>query len=449
MDTIKFEHPEIERLDRDGIVAIQRKKLKILGDRLAASPDWVRHFQQAGLSPRDLGDFDALSSMPTLCKKDLRALYPFPMLTTELARVRRFVATSGTTGLPVMFGLTDRDMNHLIPYQMCRILRAAGVVPEDRVYQGYGYGLWIGGLAMDLGLAAYGAVNFPLGPGRGDLVTKWLSDHQYTACSLSPLWLMTLVNLAKAENIDPRKDWKLRVGLFGGQSISAAFRDQLEAEMPAGFMAQNIYGTTEAGGPVVAISCPYSHDVDEMHLINEDTILTEVVDPATLKPVGPGEVGEIVITTLDRDASPVVRWRTGDLVKLSDKPYDCPCGRSGMPKIGRIIGRSDDMLKVRGVIVFPTQIEDIIAETDGAVKEAWHIYIDSDTESNLMEEITVAVERRNSSSLTEQEIAHRIGHAIHSRLGIRAEIECHAEGTLPRYEAKAVRVHRRSAKAPA
>ena len=444
MHSVQFAHPEIERLDRDGILAIQRRKLKALGDRLQDSPEWVRHFEKAHMSPRDLGDLDALSSVPTLDKADLRALYPFPMLTTELARVRRFVATSGTTGMPVVFGLTERDLNQLIPYQMCRILRAAGIVSGDRVYQGYGYGLWFGGLAMDLGLAACGAVNFPIGPGRGDLVVKWLSDHGYTACTVSPLWLMTLVNLAKSQNIDPRKDWKLRVGVFGGQSISAAFRNELEAEMPPGFMAQNNYGTTEAGGSVVAQSCPYSHDVDEMHLINEDTIITEVVDPATLKRVGPGEIGEIVVTTLDRDASPMVRWRTRDLVRLSNKPYDCPCGRSGLPKIGRIIGRNDDMLKVRGVIVFPTQIEDIIANTEGAVKEAWHIYIDG--EHQILEELTVAVERRKTSEPTKQDIQHRIAHAIHSRLGIRVTVECHDEGSLPRYEGKAVRVHRRGEK---
>ncbi len=439
--TIKFEHPDIEGLDRDGILAIQKRKLKALGERLQNSPEWVAHFKKGGMSPRDLTDFDHLHQVPTLEKSDLRALYPFPMLTVDMSQVRRFVATSGTTGLPVLFGLTDKDLNQLIPYQMCRILRAAGMVPEDRVYQGYGYGLWIGGLAMDIGLEAYGATNFPLGPGRGDLVTTWLSDHGYTACSLSPLWLMTLINMAKNLNIDPRTAWKLRVGVFGGQSISAAFRDQLEAEMPPGFMAQNIYGTTEAGGPVVSISCPYSHDTDEMHLINEDTIITEVVDPLTLKPVAPGEVGEIVITTLDRDASPVVRWRTRDLVRLSAHPYDCPCGRAGLPKIGRIIGRSDDMLKVRGVMVFPTQVEDIIAATEGAVKEAWHIYIDEDDEA--MEQLTVAVERHKSSSISKEDMQYQIGHAIHSRLGIRVTVECHDEGVLPRYEAKAVRVHRR------
>ena len=162
------------------------------------------------------------------------------------------------------------------------------------------------------------------------------------------------------------------------------------------------------------------------------------------KRVGPGEVGEIVVTTLERDASPMVRWRTHDLVRLSNKPYDCPCGRRGLPKIGRIIGRNDDMLKVRGVIVFPTQIEDIIAETEGAVKEAWHIYIDG--EQQLLEEFTVAVERHASAAPTKQDIQQRIAHAIHSRLGIRASVECHDEGSLPRYEGKAVRVHRRGAK---
>lgn len=439
MSKTRYQHPEVESLDRDGILALQTKKLAVLGQRLAKSPDWVAHFRSAGMSPMDLADPGALAAAPTLEKANLRDLYPFPMLTADMSEVRRFIATSGTTGLPVMFGMTDRDLDHLLAYQMCRILRTAGVEPSDRFYQGYGYGLWVGGLAMDVGLKAYGATNFPLGPGRAELVLAYLRDHGYTACSMSPLWLMTLVTTARELGMDPRRDWKLRVGLFGGQSVSATFRDQLEAALPPGFIAHNIYGTTEAGGPVVGVSCPYSHDRDEMHLINEDTILTEVVDPATLAPVGPGEVGELVITTLDRDASPVVRWRTRDLVRLSEHPYDCPCGRKGLPLIGRIIGRSDDMLKVRGVIVFPTQIEDIIANTEGTIKEAWQIVIDR--EDKILEEITVEMERAKGSNLPNEDLARRVQHAIHSRIGIRANVVCHDEGTLPRYEAKAIRVH--------
>jgi phenylacetate-CoA ligase len=208
--------------------------------------------------------------------------------------------------------------------------------------------------------------------------------------------------------------------------------------MPAGFLAHNIYGTTEAGGPVVAISCPHSHTDDEMHLINEDSILTEIVDPATLKPVAPGEVGEIVVTTLDKEASPVVRWRTRDLVRLSRRPYDCPCGRRGLPRIGRIIGRSDDMLKVRGVIVFPSQIEDVVASLEGTVKEAWQIYVER--KDGTLDGLAVAIERHRTCSSSPDELARQVEASLKARLGISCTVECHREGTLPRYESKAVRV---------
>ena len=390
------------------------------------------------MHPSDLAEPGALQRAPMLEKRDLRERYPFPFLTTPIEDVARFVATSGTTGLPVLFGYSRRDMRELIPAQMSRLLRCAGVLPGDRVYQGYGYGLWVGGVVMDWGLAAYGAVNFGIGPGRAELVVEWLRDHAYVACTMSPLWLMTLVNTAKARGIDPKHDWKLRVGLFGGQSVSAAFRSELEAEMPDGFVAQNIYGTTESGGPNLGISCRYSHDPDLMHLINDDSILSEIVDPQTLEPVQPGQVGEIVITTLDKETSPVVRWRTRDLVRLADEPFACPCGRRGLPLIGRVIGRSDDMLKIRGALVFPSQIEDVIAAHDDTVKEAWQVYIDrSDRELDVA---TVAVERRAASTVPLEELAAELRARLHARLGIRLDVEAHDEGTLPRYEAKAVRV---------
>jgi len=435
---IAYEDPQIEALEREGIVAIQRRKLGELGARLAASDDWVQHFARAGLHPRDLADPDGLSAVPTLEKRDLRERYPFPFLTAPMEDVARFVATSGTTGLPVLFGFTYRDAHELMARQMSRVLRCAGVLPGDRVYQGYGYGLWIGGVAMDWGLAAYGATNFGIGPGRAELVVEWLRDHAYTACTLSPLWLMTLVATAKAKGIDPKREWKLRVGLLGGQSVSASFRSELEAEMPDGFVAQNIYGATESGGPNLGISCPYSHDPDQMHLINDDSILSEILDPQTLAPVAPGGVGEIVITTLDKEASPVVRWRTRDLVRLADDPYGCPCGRRGLPLIGRIIGRSDDMLKVRGVIVFPSQIEDVIASHAHTVREAWQVYVDrADRE---LDRATVAVERRSGAEIAHDDLARELSAMMRARLGIGLNVQVRDEGTLPRYEAKAVRV---------
>lgn len=434
---------DVDFASRDAILAIQRDKLVALGRRLAGSDAWCDHFEKAGMKPEDLADPQALSALPTLEKRDLRALYPFPLLTVPVEKVRRFCATSGTTGLPVMFGFTERDWLVTMVDQLHRIYRTVGLVPGDRVYQGYGYGLWIGGPSMDEALASYGAVNFPIGPGRGELVIEWLRDHAYTATTMSPLWLMTLITTAKKAGIDPKKDWRLRIGLFGGQSVSASFRDEMEAEMPDGFLAHNIYGTTESGGPVMAISCPHSHETDQMHLINEDSILTEVVDPVTLKPVAPGEVGELIITTLDKEASPVVRWRTRDLVRLAEHPYGCPCGRHGFPLIGRVIGRSDDMLKVRGTMVYPSQIEDVIAGTEGTAKEAWQIYVEKKDPDSVLDSVTIAIERERGHAVAPADLAREVEKRLKARLGLTCVVECRDDGSLPRYEAKAVRVLKR------
>lgn len=436
-------HPEIETLDAEGIAGVQRKHLATLGERLSAFPEWVEHFKATGMSPRDLAAPDGLANAPFLDKADLRARYPFPFLAEKIEGIERFNATSGTTGLPVLFGMTPNDYRKLLPYQMARILTAAGVKRGMRAYQGYGYGLWIGGPALDAGFEAMGCPNFPLGPGRGDLAIQWLRDHEYEVGSMSPLWLMSLVTLAKQSGIDPKKDWKLKVGILGGQSVSAEFRAQLEAEMPEGFMSHNIYGTTEAGGPILAISTPYTHAADELQLVNEDTVITEILDPKTMKPVSPGDVGEIVVTTLCREASPVVRWRTRDLVRLSENPYDCPSGRRGMRRISRLIGRTDDMLKVKGVIVFPSQIEDIIAGTPGTVKEAWQIYVDR--QAITISSMVVAVEADAATNRPHADVAGDIRRTINTRLGIHVDVECHPFGTLPRYEAKATRVLHRAA----
>ncbi|WP_323021627.1 hypothetical protein [Pararhodobacter sp.] len=435
-------HAPIESLDRDGILALQRERLAGFGRHLAQSETWRAHFAKAGMRPEDLAAPDGLENTPFLEKADLRDHYPFPFLTVPMEEVLRFVATSGTTGLPVLFGMTRADFETLLPAQMARLLTAAGVKPGSRAYQGYGYGLWIGGPALDQGFRELGCTSFPIGPGRGDLAARWLKDHAYDVASMSPLWLMSLVQAARAQGIDPKTDWVLKTAILGGQSVSAEFRAQLEAEMPEGFQSHNIYGTTEAGGPVLAISTPYTHADDELHLLNEDTIITEILDPVTLKPVSEGEIGEIVITTIAKQASPVVRWRTRDLVRLSPRPYDCPSGRRGMRKIGRIIGRSDDMIKFKGVMVFPSQIEDVITGVKGVVKEAWQIYIDK--ERTTIGSLTVAVEATTRDARPAAQIEEQICREVHARLGMSIRVECHPEGTLPRYEAKAVRVLHRA-----
>lgn len=434
---VGFQHPDIERLDRGDIVEIQNDKLAKLGERLADSPEWVAHFAKAGLKPTDLADRQALAAVPTLEKAQLRALYPYPNLTVPMDQVARFFATSGTTGPPVMFGFTRDDLDWM-GERTARMMRCCGFRPGDKVYNGHGFGLWLGGPAMTAGAIALGATAFPIGPGRSELVVQWLADHGFTGVTASPTWLIQLANLAREKGIDPKRDWKLRTSAFGGQPVSTGLRAQLESMLPDGFEAQVCYGSTEAGGPFVSAMCAYSRDDDEMHLINDDTVLTEIVDPETLEPVGPGETGEIVLTTLDKQASPVVRWRTRDLVQLSENPHDCPCGRHGMTKIGLIVGRSDDMLKVRGTIVFPSQIEDVVTSTPGTVKEAWHVTIDK--ADKLLEDATVEIETARSSGIAPDVLADTVAKSLASRLGIRIGVTCHEEGVLPRYDGKAVRV---------
>lgn len=430
-------HPDIEGLEREDLVAIQHRKLAAMGERLAGSEEWVEHFKTGGVHPRDLADPQALESVPFIEKSMLRDRYPFPMLTAEMSEVARMSATSGTTGLPVLFGFTNDDMK-LLARQVARQLYCHGLRPGHRGYNGFGFGLWVGGLAYDLGMQELDMTNFPVGPGRSELVVQWMRDMQWDFASVSPIFLATLVRAAREANIDPKTDWRLKYAVIGGQSVSRAFRDELEAELPEGFKTFNTYGTTEAGGPIVSTTCPHSHGRDEMHLLNEDTVLTEILDPQTFKPVGPGEVGELVVTTLDKQASPVVRWRTRDLVRISDAPYTCECGRKGMLQIGRIIGRSDDMLKVRGVIVFPSQVEDVIASTPGTVKEAWQIYVDQLQEAP--KQMTVAVEYERSYNGSPDELRGSLERSLTSRLGLKVPVEAHPEGALPRYEAKAQRV---------
>ena len=268
-------HPDVESLDYDGLKRLQRRRLSELADRLDGKPESAEHFRAAGMKPRDLVADDGIAHAPFLDKDDLRSRYPFPFLTTDMNAVERFVATSGTTGLPVLFGMSRADFNTLLPYQMARMLNAAGVKRGQRAYQGYGYGLWIGGPALDLGFKAMDCTTFPLGPGRGDLAAQWLRDHRYDVASMSPLWLMTLITIAKQAGIDPKRDWTLKTAILGGQSVSAEFRAQLESEMPDGFMSHNIYGTTEAGGPVLAISTPFTHAADE-HRVQAARIQTDV-----------------------------------------------------------------------------------------------------------------------------------------------------------------------------
>jgi phenylacetate-CoA ligase len=326
-------HPEVELLDRGAILAIQRDKLVRLGKRLSGSLEWSAHFRAAGLSPRDLADPQGIANAPMLTVAQLHERYPLPMLTAQEFQVERFFATPQAAGPPILFGFTARDFYRTLPGQVARLLHCAGLRHGDRAYQSHDYGLCLDGWAYEAGFRALGATCFPVGPGRGELVVQWLRDQGWDFAVATPAWLLELARLAAEQDIDPRRDWRLRAAALAGP-VTRADRGALDAGLPAGFAGHAVYGRTEAGGPVLAVACAHSRDRGELHLINEDTIVTEILDPDTLQPVGTGQTGEVVVTTLDKEASPVVRYRTGERARLSDRPYDCPCGRIGMPLIG-------------------------------------------------------------------------------------------------------------------
>lgn len=437
-------HVDVEGLDREAITSLQQERLGTLGLRLAKGPDWQVHFKEEGMSPADLASSDGLESAPSMVKSLLHKHNPVPSVTEPMERVERLIAASGTTGLSVLFGMTREDLQKRLPSQVSRTPSAAGVERGQRARQGCGYGLRIGGPAIDVGFKALDCIMIPAGPGRGDLVAPWMRDHACEVAAKPTLWLMALVKLAKDAETNPKEDWALKTAIPGGQPVSKEFRDQPESEFPEGFRSQNIYETTGTGGPILAASTPHALADDELQLIDEDVALTEVLDPNAMEPVGPGEVGETVTATLCEQASTAVRRRTRDLARPSDNPHDCRPGRRGMRKIGRAIGigRSDDMPKVNGVIVVPLQIEDVIAGTPCVARDAWQICIDK--ERATLNSMVVAAEAEPGQTCPHDQIVAELKRSIRAHSGMGAGAECSEDGMLPHCEANAVRVLHRS-----
>jgi phenylacetate-CoA ligase len=248
-----------------------------------------------------------------------------------------------------------------------------------------------------------------------------------------------LVDVAQKNGFNPKKDWKLRTSHIGGEPAAPALRRRIEALMPEGFEWHEGYGITELGGPTVGHTCQFSRESCELHLL-ADHYFVEVIDPATGKRLDPGQEGELVFTTLTREATPLIRWRTRDISALSENCYGCPCGRVAHPRIQRVTGRTDDVLKVRSTLVFPSQIEDILNSTPG-IGDGWQIVIDRPKES--LDKLTVHTEVQsniwqdvNQMKAIEEEIVQ----GVYGRLGMNIEVVLHKPGSLPRYEGKAKRV---------
>lgn len=419
---------------------IQDERLRILVERCYREiPHYRDLFDRNGIKPRHIRGSEDLVLLPFTEKKDLRALYPFGLLGVPLTQIHRFAASSGTTGVPALVGFTRKDWFETLREQMGRIFTAMGFQKNDLIYQCTGYGLFMGGPGMDAGAEAIGATIFPAGPGRTMAAIQYLRDLNFQAITTTPSFMAYLVDVALKNGVDPKKDWKLRTSHIGGEPAAPALRRRIEALLPEGFEWHEGYGVTELGGPTVGHSCAFSRLSCELHILS-DHYLIEVVDPATGRRLDPGEEGELVVTTLTREATPMIRWRTRDITALAREPFGCPCGRVAHPRIQRITGRTDDVLKVRSTLVFPSQIEEVLNQTP-EVGEGWQIVIDRPRDS--LDKLTVHAEVRSEiwqDPSQRRTIGERIRQEVYGRLGLNVEVVLHPPDSLPRYEGKAKRV---------
>jgi phenylacetate-CoA ligase len=431
---------ELDNIPIKKLREIQNERLRASVDRCYREVPYYRNlFDKNNIKPKHIQTTDDLTLIPFTEKKDLRALYPYGLLGVPLEQIYRFAASSGTTGVPILVGFTWRDWNETLREQMGRIFNAMGFRRGDLVYQCTGYALFMGGPGMDAGAEAIEAIIFPAGPGRTMAGIQYLKDLGHQAICTTPSFITYLVDVAQKNGFDPKKDWKLRTSHIGGEPSAPALRRRIEALMPEGFEWHEGYGITELGGPTVGHTCQFSREACELHIL-ADHYFIEVIDPNTGRRLEPGQNGELVVTTLTREANPMIRWRTRDISAISENCYGCPCGRVAHPKIQRITGRTDDVLKVRSTLVFPSQIEDVLNSTPG-IGDGWQIVIDRPRES--LDKLTVHAEVQSTlwQDVSQMKaIEEKIIQGVYGRLGMNIEVILHEPGSLPRYEGKAKRV---------
>ncbi len=345
-------NPQMECMSREEMRKLQSERLVATVKRCYEKvPFYKRKMDELGVKPEDIKSIDDVTKLPFTTKYDLRDEYPFGLQAVPMDQIRRIHASSGTTGKPVVGTYTQADLD--MWSECCaRVFAVGDIGPGDVVQVSYGYGLFTGGLGAHDGAAKLGAVQLPTSAGNSEKQIMMMQDMGTAAICCTPSYALHLAEIIEKNKVDVSK-LKLRVGFFGAEPWTWGIRRELEAKLH--IKAIDIYGLTEMCGPGVGGECQYQ---DGTH-IWEDFFLPEIVNPDTLEPVAPGEVGELVITSLSKEAMPIIRYRTRDLSSLNYEP--CKCGRTAV-RLGKVLGRSDDMLIIRGVNVFPSQIETVLTE---------------------------------------------------------------------------------------
>ena len=427
-------HDPAERLERGALRRLQDQRLRQAVARAAAVPFYAAALARRGLDPAGFGGLDELDRLPLTTKQDLRDHYPLGFLAVPRSALARIHGSSGTTGRPTFVAYTARDLDTWAGL-VARVLVAGGLRPEHLVHVAFGYGLFTGGFGLHQGIERVGAAVIPAAGGNTPRQVMLLEDLRPEALVCTPSYALHVAEVARGLGKDPA-GLGLRFGHFGGEPWTEEMRGELERQL--GIEAFNNYGLSEVIGPGVAGECRARGG---MH-VAEDHFLLEVLDPATLRPVPDGRPGELVFTTLTREAMPVLRYRTRDIAAVERGP--CPCGRTGA-RLGRIVGRSDDMLVIRGVNVYPSQVEEALLRVEGTAPH----YLIEVARPGTMDEAVVKVEIRAENLSDEMRrmvsLRDRIDHEIQAVTGIRMAVELVAPGTLERSPGKARRVldHRR------
>lgn len=422
-------HKELETMSRPEIEKLQLERLQRVVKHCMNSPFYKKRFEDINLKPEDIKSLDDLKKIPFTTKQDLRDTYPFGIASVPLEKCTRLHSSSGTTGNPTVILHTEKDLQEWAK-AVARCLHMVGLRPSDVFQNSSGYGMFTGGLGFQYGAEHLGMLTVPAAAGNTKRQIKFITDFGTTALHAIPSYASRLHEVMVEMGIDPRKDTKLKTLIIGAEPHSEEQRKRIEEML--GVKAYNSFGMSEMCGPGVAFECT---EQNGLH-IWEDYYIVEIVNPDTLEPVAEGEVGELVLTTLNREAMPLLRYRTRDLTRVL--PGECPCGRHHK-RLDRMKGRSDDMIILKGVNIFPIQIETILLQ----FKELSTDYLITLETKDSNDDMTIDVELNDMFTDDYgrlQSLTKEITRQIKDEILVTPHVRLVSKGSLPKSEGKAVRV---------
>lgn len=420
----------MECMDREAMRELQGRRLSDTVSRVYHNvPFYRKKMQELGVEPEDIKGIEDLGKLPFTTKQDLRDNYPFGLFAVPKSEIVRVHASSGTTGKPTVVGLSRKDVATFSEV-VARSLTSAGATKHDIVQVAYGYGLFTGGLGLHYGAEKIGATVVPVSGGNTAKQLQLLEDFGSTVLACTPSYALYLAEAMEEAGIDP-KQLPLRLGIFGAEPWTDEMRAQIESRLA--IKAMDIFGLSEIIGPGVASDCSQQRGLH----VAEDHFIPEIIDPVTLSPLPTGSKGELVFTTVTKEALPLLRYRTRDLSSLDEAP--CACGRTNV-RMAKILGRSDDMLIIRGVNVFPSQVESALLEIEEA-KPQYLIIVDRVGSLDTMELQVEIEDKFVSDEITKMEaISRKIKHKVEGVLGVSVKVKLVEHKTIQRSEGKAQRV---------